>query len=57
MEKLSVSAFKSYLACPFRFYLDYVLRLRDLILAPTWSGQIGNAGPRCNGEVHVLGCR
>lgn len=27
-EKLSVSAFKSYLACPFRFYLDYVLRLK-----------------------------
>ena len=27
-EKLSVSGFKSYLACPFRFYLDYILRLK-----------------------------
>ena len=27
-ETLSPSAFKSYLNCPFRFYLDYVLKLR-----------------------------
>ncbi len=30
MEKLSVSAFKDYLKCPFRFYLKHVLGMKEL---------------------------
>ena len=30
LEKLSVTAFRSYLTCPFRFYLGNVLRMRSL---------------------------
>jgi ATP-dependent helicase/nuclease subunit B len=29
VESISVTAFRSYLACPFRFYLSHVLRLSD----------------------------
>lgn len=30
VERLSVTAFRSYLACPFRFYLQHVLRMEEL---------------------------
>ena len=29
-ESLSVTAFSSYLACPFRFYLNYILRMEEV---------------------------
>ena len=29
LERISVTAFRTYLTCPYRFYLQYVLKLRD----------------------------
>lgn len=30
IERISVTAFRTYLACPYRFYLQHILRLRDV---------------------------
>ncbi|MCA9211419.1 MAG: PD-(D/E)XK nuclease family protein, partial [Planctomycetales bacterium] len=62
IDKLSVTAFRSYLACPYRFYLQHVLRLDDSTdasaeLDPRAFGTLTHAvledfgaGPECNSQ-------
>jgi len=55
LEKLSVTSFRDYLACPYRFYLKHVLRLRanddaDRELSPLAFGNLAHEVLRRFGE-------
>jgi ATP-dependent exoDNAse (exonuclease V) beta subunit len=57
LAQVSVTAFRSYLACPYRFYLQYVLRLRcyDQIEAELDGGAFGSLLHEALNRMHQSG--